>query len=80
MEWKEKAFNCGLCVRGTNDVNSNDNEFYGILKEFIQLEYLGRIVKEVVLFSYEWFDPIMNYGTRVHCAYGIVWSKAHKRI
>ena len=34
QSWNEgkKTFNCGICVRGTGNVNSSEDDFYGILK------------------------------------------------
>ena len=81
QSWNDgkKTFNCGICVKGTGNVNSSEDDFYGILKEIIQLEYPGRHNKKLTLFSCDWFDPVMNRGMRVHPLYGIVEIKHNRR-
>ena len=46
--------------------------YYGILKDVIELAYLGTSGNKVVVFECEWFDPSINRGTRVHQSYKIV--------
>ena len=36
------------CVEGIGSVNLNENDFYGIVKGIIQLEYLGQNNKKLV--------------------------------
>ncbi|PIN23895.1 hypothetical protein CDL12_03376 [Handroanthus impetiginosus] len=47
-------------------------EFYGKLKEVVELEYPGRHEKKVVLFNCEWFDSLSRQGIRIHKEYRIV--------
>jgi len=42
------------------------NDYYDVLKDIVQTEYVGEPLKRCVLFSYEWFDPTLNRGTRSH--------------
>ncbi|KAI9107783.1 hypothetical protein K1719_021119 [Acacia pycnantha] len=39
-------------------------DFYGILQDIVELEYLGVPVKNVMLFKCDWFDPTLNRGTK----------------
>ena len=48
-EKNKRTQNCGIMARGTSDV-----DFYGVLKEIIQLEYNGD-ERSVVLFKCDWF-------------------------
>ncbi|KAK9078683.1 hypothetical protein SSX86_002740 [Deinandra increscens subsp. villosa] len=55
--------NSGVCVKGAT-YNENENDYYGLLDEILELEYhstVGRCV--VVLFRCTWFDPVR--GVRV---------------
>ena len=45
----KKTFSYRVCIKGIGNINSNDNNFYGISKEVIQIKYPRRLVKEVVL-------------------------------
>ncbi|GMJ03284.1 hypothetical protein HRI_003997600 [Hibiscus trionum] len=60
--------NCGVCVKGSNYVNS-ESDYFGRLIEVIQIQYLSWPVKSIVLFKCEWFDPRPRVGTRVHPKY-----------
>jgi len=53
---------CGVGVCGTGEGNI-ENDYYGVLKDIVQLEYVGEPLKRCVLFSCEWFDPTLNHGT-----------------
>ncbi|OMO51541.1 hypothetical protein COLO4_37631 [Corchorus olitorius] len=62
--------NSGICVRGSdsNDLASN---FYGYLKDVLQIEYSGSTMRmTVVLFEGDWFDP--RVGMKVHSFYKLV--------
>jgi len=74
----KKTTNSGVCVTGTGE-GDFENEYYGILKEVIEIEYPGEPLKRCVLFNCEWFDTTMNYGMRVHPRYGIVEIRHDKR-
>lgn len=71
--WSEgkSTMNSGVCIRGT-DYGQSEYDYYGILKEIVEIEFPGRPIKRVVLFNVEWFDPTPNRGTRIHKHYGIV--------
>lgn len=51
-----------VCTRGSV-YGQPEDEYYGILQEVIQLEYLGLRIKQVVLFNCTWFDPTPKCGT-----------------
>ena len=63
--------NYGVCVTGIGE-GEFENEYYGILREIIELEYPGVPLKKCVLFNCDWFDPTLNHGMRVNRCYGIV--------
>ena len=59
------TMNSGVCIKGSNYGSSNI-DFYGRLVEILQLEYPALPIKWTILFKYEWFDRIPNFGTRIH--------------
>jgi hypothetical protein len=61
----KRTYNCGVGVCGTGE-GDVQNDYYGVLKDIIEIEYVGEPVKRCVLFSCEWFDPTLNRGTRTH--------------
>jgi len=58
-------YNCGVGACGTSEVDI-ENDYYGVLKYIIELEYMGEPLKKYVLCSCEWFDPTLNCGTQPH--------------
>ncbi|KAI9080538.1 hypothetical protein K1719_037504 [Acacia pycnantha] len=68
----------GVCIKGTNCTQA-EYDFYNILQEIVELEYLGVPVKRVVLFKCYWFDPTPNHGTKFHPQYGTVEVHASQR-
>ncbi|XP_072071887.1 uncharacterized protein [Arachis hypogaea] len=70
--------NYGICVKGTG-YGEYENDFYGQLDEIIQLEYTGLPLKRVVLFTCEWFDPMIGKGTKVNKEYGIIQIRKNRR-
>ncbi|XP_038682720.1 uncharacterized protein LOC119983117 [Tripterygium wilfordii] len=52
-------------MRGTN-YGQSENDYYGVLKEIVQLELTGLPIKKIILFNCEWFDPTPNRGMRIH--------------
>ncbi|KAH0757622.1 hypothetical protein KY290_021115 [Solanum tuberosum] len=70
--------NSGVCIRGTN-YSADDNYYYGVLTEILELEYKGSTpIKKTVLFKCEWFDPTPNVGMKIHPQYKLV-DINHKR-
>ncbi|OMO67978.1 hypothetical protein COLO4_29949 [Corchorus olitorius] len=64
------TINTGIGVRGS-DSNDPSHDFYGILKDVVQIEYCGSTFSmNVVLFEGDWFDPIN--GMKVHPLYKLV--------
>ncbi|XP_028774325.1 uncharacterized protein LOC114731348 [Neltuma alba] len=68
---RKSTINSGVCIKGA-DYAQSEHDFYGIVQEIIEIEYMGLPVKKLVLFNCEWFDPTPNRGTRVYQQYGIV--------
>jgi hypothetical protein len=73
-----KTENYGVCVKGGEHGN-NGVEYYGILKEVIELQYPGHPLMSVVLFKCDWFDPTPNRGCRVHPQYQLVDVNSKRR-
>ncbi|XP_015170735.1 uncharacterized protein [Solanum tuberosum] len=70
--------NSGVCIKGTN-YSADDNDYYGVLTEILELEYKGSTpIKRTVLFKCEWFDPTPNVGMNIHPKYKLV-DINHKR-
>ncbi|OMO87017.1 hypothetical protein CCACVL1_09317, partial [Corchorus capsularis] len=67
-----ETMNYGVCVKGSC-YNDYDCDFYGILVEILELEYV-RNGNKVVLFKCHWFD-MSDRGVRVHPHYGLVEVK-----
>ncbi|OMP07557.1 hypothetical protein COLO4_07238 [Corchorus olitorius] len=64
------TINSGIGVRGL-DSNDPSHDFYGILKDVVQIEYCGSTFSmNVVLFEGDWFDTIN--GMKVHPLYRLV--------
>ena len=66
-----KTFNSGICVIATGEGGIVD-DYYGILKDVIELVYLKELTKKCVLFSCDWFDTTINHEMRVHGEFSIV--------
>ena len=70
----KKTSSCGVLVKGTSDGSGSGVDYYGVLEEVIQLEYLGEPRKRCLLFRCEWYDPSNPRGTRyskLNCTYEI---------
>jgi len=74
----KKTINCGVCVKG-DDGGADENYYYGIIKEIVQVEYPGEPTKRLVLLNCEWFDVAVNRGVKVHPQYGIVEINHRRR-
>ncbi|XP_060169194.1 uncharacterized protein LOC132600090 [Lycium barbarum] len=66
-----KTNNSGVWVKG-GDGNQAGVDYYGVIKEILELEYSGGGKKRIVLFRCKWFDPTPNRGTRVLKQYNII--------
>ncbi|XP_039135719.1 uncharacterized protein LOC120273141 [Dioscorea cayenensis subsp. rotundata] len=73
----KSTINSGVCIKGSN-YSELSSDYYGILKEIIELEYPALLIKKVVLFKCDWFDPTPNVGKKVHKDYNLV-DINHKR-
>ena len=65
------SINSGVCIKGQN-YSHNADDWYGQLREVVEVEYLNWLIKRTVLFMCDWFDPTPNRGIRVHEQYNIV--------
>jgi hypothetical protein len=66
-----KSLNHGVYVKGSENEN-NRVDYYGLLKEVIEVHFPGHPVLSVALFKCDWFDSTPNQGTRVHPQYKLV--------
>ncbi|KAG6428173.1 hypothetical protein SASPL_112423 [Salvia splendens] len=71
--------NSGVCIRGSN-YSYADDDFYGILKEVVEVEYRASPIKKVVLFNCAWYNPAPppRGGIIVHPKFRIVEVNIHK--
>jgi hypothetical protein len=58
-------------VKGGENKNSGV-DYYEVLKEVIEVQFLDHPILSVVLFKCDWFDPTANRGTGVHPQYKLV--------
>ena len=63
--------NSGVCIKGTN-YSASSNDYYGILKEIVELEYLGEPIKKIFLFNCEWYDSTLNRGMNIDKKYKLI--------
>jgi Domain of unknown function (DUF4216) len=63
--------NSGVCVRGET-TNQTQHDYYGVLKEVIELTYDG-VDNKVLLFKCHWFD--ITNGVKVDHEHGLVEVK-----
>jgi len=68
----KSTMNSGVCVKGSA-YNENEIDYYGILEEVIELQFLGQD-NNVFLFKCHWFDPT---SIRHDTTYGLIDVK-HK--
>ncbi|GLT95222.1 hypothetical protein SLE2022_129160 [Rubroshorea leprosula] len=68
----QKTYNCGVCVKGTTINSADETDYYGVLKEVIELLYYGHSGHQetIILFNCDWYDT--NRGIRVNVEHGIV--------
>ena len=64
VEWGmgKKTNNTGVCVRG--DTRDGESDWHGVVNEILEFKYLSELVKRVVLFACEWYNPTRHEGTR----------------
>ena len=53
--------NSGICVWG-NNYNENELDYYGIVEEVLELDYIGHR-NHVVIFKCHWFDHLQGVRT-----------------
>ena len=56
-----------------------ETDWYGVIKEILELEYVGEFMKTVVLFNYEWYDLTRLTKARKHNHYKITEINHTKR-
>jgi len=72
----KKTMNSGVCVKGSC-YDDNERDYYGMLKEFVRLKYLGSKCK-LFMFKCNWYDT--KRGIRVHRSNGLVEIKHTSRL
>ena len=72
------TMNSGVCIQGSN-YSEVVWDYYGRIKEILELEYTGLPVKKLVLFNCEWFDNTVNVGTKVHERYKLIDVNIRRR-
>ncbi|KAL0387631.1 UNVERIFIED_CONTAM: hypothetical protein Sradi_2644900 [Sesamum radiatum] len=60
------TMNCGVCVKSSS-YTDEENDFYGIIEEIIQLTYTLIPNLHIMLFKCHWVDPVR--GMKVHPRY-----------
>jgi hypothetical protein len=68
--------NTGVVVRAVDDEGQEIN-YYGVIKDILELTFGGDKDLRVVFFYYDWFDP--THGTREN-KYGMVQIKHEERV
>ena len=61
-----------MCVKGGEGNQDGKNDYYGVIKEILELSYSGWPNKKIILFRCKWFDPTPRRGTNVHSQYNII--------
>lgn len=54
-----------------------ETNYYGILKEIVEVEYAGMLNLKCVLFRCDWFDPTIGVGVR-SSKFGVVDVQGHR--
>jgi hypothetical protein len=72
----KKTMNSRVCVKGSC-YDDNERDYYGMLKEFVLLKYLGSKCK-LFMFKCNWYDT--KRGIRVHRSNGLVEIKHTSRL
>ena len=73
----EKIDNSRVCVKG--DAREGEIDWYRVIKEIHELEYVGEPTKTVVLFNYEWYNPTRLTRTHKYNRYKIIEVNHAKR-
>lgn len=64
--------NIGVCIKGSNYDDEYEVNYYGMLNEVIELEYLGLLVRKPLLLHCDWCDPREEVYVRIHSSYRTV--------
>ena len=68
---RRSTINSGVCIKGSN-YSDLSSDYYGTLKEIIQLEYHVLLTKSVMPFKCDWFDLTSYIGMKAHKDYNLV--------
>ncbi|XP_047259411.1 uncharacterized protein LOC124891892 isoform X2 [Capsicum annuum] len=79
LMWTISDFPTYSMLSGWSTVDPNFGDFYGRIKEIIEVEYREAPLKQIVLFKCEWFDPNMDVGVKKHNQYKLVDINHHRR-
>ena len=66
--------NSGVCIKGTY-FGTEEEDFFGVLDEVLELHYPGPSIKRTVVFNCTWFETSGHGGSRVHRKLNIVEVK-----
>lgn len=75
----KKNANYGVCVKGTSSSSSSqEHDFYGVLKEILEIHYPGPGDLNLVVFKCDWYDSTVGGGVRINKS-GIIDVNVAKR-
>jgi hypothetical protein len=69
----------GVCVLGKTFGN-DEEDYYGVLGEIIELNYISPTVKRPIVFNCSWFDTRSRGGTRMHPQLKLVDVNRHRML
>ncbi|XP_019088092.1 PREDICTED: uncharacterized protein LOC104723909 [Camelina sativa] len=71
--------NYGVRVKGTSSSSSSEeHDFYGVLREILELDYPGPVHLKLVVFKCDWYDSTIGGGVRINKS-GVVDVNVAKR-
>lgn len=74
----KKNANYGVCVKGTSSSGlGEEHDYYGVLREILELQYPGKDHLTLVVFKCDWYDSTIGKGIRVNKS-GIIDVNASK--
>ena len=69
----------GVCVLGKS-FGTDEEDYYGVLDEIIELNYISPTVKRPIVFNCSWFDTRSRGGTRTHPQLKLVDVNRHRML
>ena len=76
---RQRTDNSGICVKGEVATDGTITDWYGVIKEIVQVQYVycDHPAVSVTLFSCDWFDP--SSGTRYDSEYNVTEVNQSRR-